>query len=249
MNKKILITGAAGFLGSKYCSYLIKKKYSLIAIDIDEAGLAKLKRYGDKNILTVKIDITNKIELKELEEILLKKKIFISSIINNAAIDSVPGKSKQFKSIKKELEVSLEGSDNIIKMFLPKKKIGKKLKKIINIGSDLSVIAPDQRVYKKVYKNFIKPSSYSIIKHGIVGLTKYYASLLAKDGVAVNMISPGPIFNNHKKQFVKNIINLIPFGRMGMPKDIFPVLDLLLDDRSEYITGQNILIDGGRSII
>lgn len=249
MTKKILITGAAGFLGSRYCNYLVKKKYYLIAIDINDLGLKKLKKLKHDNILTMKIDITNKTQLKKFEKFLLNKRIFIDSIINNAAIDAVPGKYGQFVSMKNELEVSLEGSDNIIKMFLSKRKIGNRLKKIINIGSDLSVIAPDQRIYKKVYKNFIKPSSYSIIKHGMLGLTKYYASLLASKGVSVNMISPGAILNNHKKQFIKNIERLIPFGRMGRPEDIFPVLDLLLDDRSKYITGQNILIDGGRSII
>jgi len=161
----------------------------------------------------------------------------------------VPSDKKKDINMIKEFSVSLLGSDNLISIFIKNEFTKKELKRIINIGSDLSVIAPDQRIYKGVFKDFVKPSSYSIIKHGMLGLTKYYASLLARNGITVNMISPGSIFNNHKRKFVKNLEQIIPIGRMGLPCDIFSALDFLIDNRTNYLTGQNILIDGGRSII
>jgi len=146
-----------------------------------------------------------------------------------------------------ELAVSLTGSYLMIKFFgeqMMKKKFGK----IINIGSDLSVIAPNQDLYSS-YKNFIKPVTYSVIKHGILGMTKYFASLYATNNVQVNMLSPGPIFNHQKLSFIQKLLNFIPMKRMASREDLFKGLIFLMDDKNPYITGQNIIIDGGRTII
>ena len=120
---------------------------------------------------------------------------------------------------------------------------------VINIGSDLSVIAPNQKIYKKTFKNFVKPATYPVVKHALLGMTKYFASLYGKYGVRFNMISPGPIYNNHKKSFVNELNNIIPMERMGTPNDLKGVVKLFLSSESKYITGQNIIIDGGRTII
>ena len=77
--------------------------------------------------------------------------------------------------------------------------------RIINIGSDLSVISPNQEIYKKDYKNYYKPASYSTIKHGLLGLTKYFSTLYADSGITCNMVSPGPIFNDQSASLVKNL--------------------------------------------
>lgn len=136
----------------------------------------------------------------------------------------------------------------MIKFFgedMSKKKHGN----IINIGSDLSVIAPNQNIYKKAYKNFIKPVTYSVIKHGLYGMTKYFSSLYAKDKVRVNMLSPGPVFKNHKKNFVNEIKIQIPMGRMANKSDLNSSLLFLADEKNIYLTGQNIIVDGGRTVI
>ena len=91
------------------------------------------------------------------------------------------------------MNVGLRGSFNMIKFF--GEEMARKRGSIINIGSDLSVIAPNQKIYKLSYKNYIKPVTYSVIKHGLLGLTKYFASLYANQNVRVNMVSPGPIKN------------------------------------------------------
>ena len=120
---------------------------------------------------------------------------------------------------------------------------------IINIGSDLSVIAPNQKIYKSGYRNYIKPVTYSVIKHGMVGLTKYFASLYGEKKVRVNMVSPGPVKNKQKKKLLKQIENMTPHGRLGNPDDLYGLLFFLASDNSLYITGQNILADGGKTII
>ena len=120
---------------------------------------------------------------------------------------------------------------------------------IINIGSDLSVIAPNQEIYKSSFKNYIKPPSYSIIKHGTVGMTKYFSSLFAKYSIKVNMISPGPIFNNNPKNLIREIKKIIPMKRMGKKEDLRSSIEFLIDDKNSYLTGQNIIIDGGRTTI
>jgi NAD(P)-dependent dehydrogenase (short-subunit alcohol dehydrogenase family) len=148
----------------------------------------------------------------------------------------------------KEINVSLKGSFHMIKFF-GEEMIKKNKGSIINIGSDLSVIAPNQKIYKSSYKNYIKPVTYSVIKHGMLGLTKYFASLYAKNNVRVNMVSPGSIKNNQSKNLLKELNNIIPMGRLGSYSEILGILFFLANNDSSYITGQNILIDGGRTII
>ena len=120
--------------------------------------------------------------------------------------------------------------------------------KIVNIGSDLSVIAPNQNLYTD-FDNFLKPATYSVIKHGQLGLTKYFASLYAKNKVQVNMLSPGPIYNKQKFSFVKKLKNLIPMNRMASREDLTQALLFLLNDKNNYLTGQNIIVDGGKTLI
>ena len=95
---------------------------------------------------------------------------------------------------------------------------------IINIGSDLSVIAPNQNIYKSSYENYIKPVTYSVIKHGMLGLTKYFASLYGKSNVRVNMVSPGPVQNNQSKKLLNELRNIIPMERLGDPREILGLL-------------------------
>jgi NAD(P)-dependent dehydrogenase (short-subunit alcohol dehydrogenase family) len=246
--KYCLITGAAGFLGMHYSQLLLQNGYNVIGVDININPLKKIK---NKSFISYYCDISNEQEVNVMFLNLKKKKFFINLLINNAAIDSVPiKKSKKLSRLSdicdwdKELNVGLKGSYLMIKYFgeeMSKKKDGN----IINIGSDLSVIAPNQDIYKKVYKNFIKPVTYSVIKHGIYGMTKYFSSLYAKDKVRVNMLSPGPVFRNHKKNFINEIKTQIPMGRMADKSDLNSSLLFLADEKNIYLTGQNIVVDGG----
>lgn len=206
-----------------------------------------------KNIKNFNCDITNEIEVKKLVLKLKKRKIDV--LINNAAIDAIPKLAKKSNlkypdliTWKKEIEVSIFGSFLMIKYF-GEQMYERKSGSIINIGSDLSVIAPNQEIYKKSYKNYKKPPTYSVIKHGLVGLTKYYASLYADNNVRVNMVSPGPVLNKQSPSLVKELINLTPMKKLNKPENITGILYFLASNKSSFITGQNIIIDGGRTII
>ncbi len=253
MNKKTcLITGGAGFLGKKYCDFFLKKNYRVVCVDKNISLLNKMKK--NRKLFLEQIDVTNVKEVKQLYA-KLKKKFKIDVLVNNAAIDAIPnqktGNLNKYPNIEdwdKEFNVSLKGSYLMIQFFgedMYKRRKGS----IINIGSDLSIIAPNQKIYRSSYKNYIKPVTYSVIKHGMLGLTKYYASLYASKNVRVNLLSPGPIHNKQKSNLVAELKNVIPMNRLGKTNDITGVLYFLASEESSYITGQNIVVDGGRTII
>ena len=248
-NKIILITGGSGFFGKQIIKALLEKKAKVINLDEKSCGIL------NKNYFFYKTNILNESELNVIYKKIINKFNKINVIINNAAIDYKPNQKNTLKkgffetTIEKwnqEIAVGLTGSFLVTKIF-SKNMIKNKKGIILNIASDLSVIAPDERLYKHL--NSHKPVTYSVIKHGIVGFTKYLAAYFASYNIRVNSLSPGGIFNNQDKKFVKKIRELIPLNRMAKKNEYKEIIQFLCSDASSYITGQNILIDGGRSII
>ena len=123
-------------------------------------------------------------------------------------------------------------------------KIQKNGGNIINISSDLGVIAPNQKIYKKI--GYKKPVTYSVTKHGIIGLTKYTATYWPKK-VRCNSISPGGMANGQNKLFLNEVKKLIPLGRLAKKNEFNSLILFLASNASSYITGSNIIIDGGRT--
>ena len=252
----IVITGAAGFVGSFFATELLKAGYSLILIDKNKKSLNILKKnffktYSKKQFYFSK-DVSKEKNVKQIFKFLREKKIIISGLINLAAIDAKPKNinSKYITSqqLVLELEAGLVSSYLMIKYFgeqMFKKGHGR----IINIGSDLSVISPDQKIYSGSYGQYVKPASYSMIKFGLVGLTKYFATLLAAGGVTCNMLSPGAIGHKQSKNLIKNLISKTPMKRLAKRSDLISTLLFLLDENSSFVSGQNIIIDGGRTLI
>ena len=123
---------------------------------------------------------------------------------------------------------------------------------ILNISSDLGIIAPDQRIYKKdglpENEQPVKPVTYSVIKHGLIGLTKYLATYWADKGVRCNALCPGGIYNNQPDEFVKKISNLIPLGRMADEDEYKASVVFMVSEASKYMNGSILSVDGGRSI-
>ena len=124
---------------------------------------------------------------------------------------------------------------------------------ILNISSDLSVISPDQRLYSNhdddEINKPVKPVTYSVIKTGLIGLTRYLATYWASKGVRCNALSPGGIYTSQNEEFVSKLENLIPLGRMAKIDEYNATVQYLCSDASEYLNGQNIIVDGGRSIL
>ena len=225
-----------------------------MCIDNHKKNLAKNKLNKVKNIVSFECDISDYNEVKKLHT-KINKSYFVNVLINNAAIDAIPFKNKglgnKFPTKEmwdKEFDTSLKGSFFMISFF-GETMLQKKEGSIINIGSDLSFIAPNQNVYKSSYSNYIKPVTYSVIKHGMVGLTKYFASLYGPEGIRVNMVSPGPVKNKQKRKLVEAIQEMTPMRRLGRPEDLLGLIHFLASEHSSYITGQNILVDGGKTII
>ena len=123
---------------------------------------------------------------------------------------------------------------------------------ILNIASDLSVFAPDQRLYRKDqlpdHMQPVKPVTYSVIKAGLIGLTRYLATYWADTGVRANALSPGGVFCGQSEDFVQKLSHLIPLGRMARRDEYRAAIQFLCSDASAYMNGQNIVMDGGRSV-
>ncbi len=247
-NKNIIITGGSGFLGKQFTDAFLNEKANVFIIDIKKPKKSKSIKY-------FKADITKENELKKILNYFKKNNIKIDALINNAAIDYIPKKTKknnlQLENFSNDLwdmdiSLSLKGSYLCTKIFGTYMSEFKK-GAILNVSSDLGIIAPDQRIYKKF--NFVKPVTYSVTKHGIIGLTKYTASYWGEKNIRCNAIAPGGMFNNQDKLFVKKINQLIPLGRMAKKNEYNALVLFLCSNLSSYINGATISADGGRTII
>lgn len=259
-----IITGGAGLLGFQHASAIAEAGGTPIIVDIDEKTAKEKSKiisdnYNVKSI-GIKTDITIESDVKNLLDKILKTFGQIDILINNAAIDPKVNLKKNINlsrlenfSIEqwnKELSVGLTGA------MICSKIIGSQMSKsgagvILNISSDLGVIAPDQRLYKEdglhESQQSVKPITYSVIKHGLNGLSKYLATYWADKGVRVNSISPGGVFNNQDSEFVKRLSKLIPMGRMAYKDEYKAAIVFMVSDASSYMTGANLVVDGGRS--
>ena len=254
-DKVAIITGGAGFLAKIHIRALLEKKAKVILIDKNLKSLKKVfNLFGNNKSLKIyKGDITNLKSLEKINNLIIKKHKKIDILINNAANDfkiNKKIKTKQEKNIniknwKKDLEVNLTGSLNCIIVF-SKSMLKKKSGVILNIASDLSIIGPDQGLYSHL--KILKPVSYSVTKHGLIGMTKYFATLWSDKGIRINALSPGAIENNQDITFKNKLKKLIPMKRMGRAEEIKEIVQFLCSDASSYMTGQNVVLDGGRSI-
>jgi NAD(P)-dependent dehydrogenase (short-subunit alcohol dehydrogenase family) len=267
IGKWALITGGAGLLGKEHAAALLEIGAKVVLWDVNKENLISvtndlIKDFSEQSLITSVVDISQESEVLAACNILDSQGITISILINNAAINpkySSENSGTVFSRVENlslddwnyQVSVGLTGAFICSKYFGSKMAINKS-GVILNISSDLSVISPDQRLYKLSGKEEIsqpvKPITYSVIKSGLVGMTKYLATYWSSSGVRVNALSPGGVYEGQSEEFVKKITNLIPLGRMAKSSEYRSAVQFLCSDASSYMTGQNIVIDGGRSV-
>jgi NAD(P)-dependent dehydrogenase (short-subunit alcohol dehydrogenase family) len=242
-NKIIIITGGNGLIGKSIVSYLKHQKAIVINAEINiETDIESGNVY---------CDITNDESIFDLINLVLAKYGRIDGLVNNAyprtsdwgtKFENVSGESWR-KNVDMQMNSVFVISQKVLEV-MKKQNSGS----IVNITSIYGVVGNDFTVYDNT-NGMTSPAAYSAIKGGIINFTRYLASYYGKFNIRVNCVSPGGIFDNQNENFVKNFEQKVPMKRMGKPSDISPSVSFLLSDESLYITGQNIIIDGGWTAI
>jgi NAD(P)-dependent dehydrogenase (short-subunit alcohol dehydrogenase family) len=262
-----IITGGAGLLGRKHAEAIAEAGGIPVIADLkpraaeETARMIREKYPVDSRGLAV--DITRRDSIEALLQGVLAQYQRVDILINNAANnpkveDKKPGQEEwsRFENFpieawQADLMVGLTGA------FLCSQVIGSVMAAghggvILNIASDLAVIAPDQRIYRKPglpeEAQPVKPVTYSVVKSGLIGLTRYLATYWASQNVRVNALSPGGVYNGQPDEFVQKLTALIPMGRMAHVDEYKGAVLFLVSDASSYMTGGNLIIEGGRTV-
>ena len=265
--KVCVVTGGGGLIGMKHTEAILEGEGIPVLLDIAPGGMDRVKKSvlaeysADRTVETFVTDITDRKALEKVRDELLAKYGHIDVLINNAANNpKVEEASKNLGPIRfhnfpveiwnQDLAVGLTGAMLCAQVF------GEVMEKqgsgvVLNISSDYGLIAPDQRIYRKEglpeEEQTVKPVSYSVVKHGIIGLTKYLAVYWAGKGIRVNTLCPASLENGQNEEFVQKISKLIPMGRMSRPDEYVCTVLYMISDATTYMTGSTVVLDGGRT--
>jgi NAD(P)-dependent dehydrogenase (short-subunit alcohol dehydrogenase family) len=259
-NKVVVVTGGAGLLGQVFCQALVDVGANVAIVDLDLASAEtiamKISKSDAQKVVAFGSDITSPESVTQMVENVVKQLGRIDVLVNNAAskgssLDAF-FESFEYYSLKTWREVM---SVNIDGLFLVAQAVGKQMKKqgggsIIQTSSIYGVVAPDQRIYEGSEYNgrpINTPAVYSASKSAVNGLTNYLATYWASSKIRVNSLTPGGIASGQNSEFDKKYSNRVPLGRMGEATELVGALIYLASDASSYVTGQNLIVDGGLS--
>ncbi len=256
-NKTTIVTGALGLIGKEHCKALSEAGANIVVADIDEVKCSEFAKTLSTESLGASLDVTKLESVKNLRDKILNKFGHIDVLVNNAAINDMfenpKAASEQSKFENYPLELWQKSVDvNLTGVFLCSQILGSEMAKqksgsIINIASTYGITAPDQSLYIKRdgTQSFFKPPAYSATKGAVIMFTKYLAAYWGKDGVRVNTLTPGGVENNQDEFFIEKYSAKTPLGRMANPSDYKGALIFLASSASNYMTGANLVVDGG----
>jgi len=264
-----IITGGAGLLGYYHGAILAAAGANVVLLDLAHANPAmraeQLQLAHGPECLGLAADITSEHSLAEVRDQIMEKFGRIDILINNAAnnpkVETKDGATSQAWSRLENLPLQVWNDDinvGLTGAFLCARTFGAEMVKrksgvIVNVASDLALIAPDQRLYRvedaAEHMQPVKPVTYSIVKTALIGLTRYLATYWSDVNIRVNAISPGGVLNGQNEVFLSRLHSLIPMGRMAHKDEYQGAILFLCCDASSYMTGTNLVIDGGRSCL
>jgi NAD(P)-dependent dehydrogenase (short-subunit alcohol dehydrogenase family) len=266
-NRVAVITGGAGLMGLQHADVIAAHGGIPILVDVAEAGqkAADIEKRHGGSAAAYRCNITRPESVRDLLKEILSRFGRLDILINNAANNPKMESTSEVNFSRLEnfpleqwnadIAVGLTGAllcSQVMGTYMAETfhESGRR-GVILNIASDLAVIAPDQRIYRQPglpeHLQPVKPVTYSVVKSGLVGLTRYLATYWADAGVRVNAVSPGGIYNGQPGAFVEKLTNLIPMGRMACLDEYQGTVLFLVSDASSYMTGHNLVVDGGRT--
>jgi NAD(P)-dependent dehydrogenase (short-subunit alcohol dehydrogenase family) len=260
LNKTALVTGSCGLLGREHCKALSDAGASVVVTDIDPALCEKVADGLQGPATAISMDVSSESSIKDVAKMVTAEFGQIDILVNNAALnEKVESLDHSSMPITFE-EYSLENWDqqlkvNLTGVFLCCQIFGSKMAElgygnIINIASTYALQAPDQTLYLDDggCQRFIKSPAYPVTKAAVLSLTRYLAAYWGRIGVRVNSLTPGGVQNGQEDWFVCNYNQRTPLGRMAQPTDYRGALVFLASDASAYMTGANLVVDGGWTI-
>jgi NAD(P)-dependent dehydrogenase (short-subunit alcohol dehydrogenase family) len=253
-----LVTGGRGFLGRQWTAALVDAGATVVTVDV---ASAVERDDADTRVRHERLDITDPGAVQTLAARLTEDSLAVDVLVNNAAIDApvlstglADGDRLEAFSLDRwntELSVGLTGAFLCAQTFGPAM-AERGRGSIVNIASDLGLVAPDQRLYRvegaAEESQPVKPVTYSVIKTGIIGLTRYLSTYWARQGVRANALCLGGVAREQDPAFVERVSERIPLGRMARPDEYRDAMVFLCSDASSYMTGACLVLDGGRTV-
>jgi NAD(P)-dependent dehydrogenase (short-subunit alcohol dehydrogenase family) len=261
-NKTAIVTGACGLIGKQHCQALAEAGANVVVADVNQQTCEALaEQLPGGPHLGLEVDVTNPPSLQNAREKILERFGHIDVLVNNAAINDMfenPALAAEYSKFenfpldtwKKSLEVNVTG------VFLCSQILGKPMAdqgkgSIINVASTYGIVGPDQSIYvnSQGEQTFYKSASYPATKGAVISFTRFLAAYWGKQGVRVNTLSPGGVENNQDSYFVSNYSRKTLLNRMASPTDYQGAIVFLASDASAYMTGANLVVDGGWTAI